>query len=38
MDRVRTLSKCFFDNEIPNGDAPTAKKVDPSQRVLRCGQ
>lgn len=35
MDRVRTLSTNFFDHEIPNGDVPTAKKVDPSQRVLR---
>lgn len=35
MDRVKTLSTHFFDHEIPNGDAPAAKKVDPSQRVLR---
>lgn len=35
MDRVRTLRPNFFDNQIPNGDEPKAKKVDPAQRVLR---
>lgn len=35
MDRVRNLSKNFFDFEaVPNGNGES-KKVDPSQRQLR---
>lgn len=34
MDRVRNLSKNFFEYEAVNGDTNN-KKVDPSQRILR---